>query len=90
MIDTNVEQSYKREEDKEEEVKQKQEIPLNLLQRLKRVRELWQKRSEPVICEGPYIIQSEEVKGDNKAFKVEMFNLDYPGGSTTNRLPHVA
>ena len=40
MIDTNVEQSYKREEDKEEEVKQKQEIPLNLLQRLKRVREL--------------------------------------------------
>ena len=53
MIDTNVEQSYKREEDKEEEVKQKKEIPHNLLQRLKRVRELWQKRSEPVICEGP-------------------------------------
>ena len=56
MIDTNVEQSYKREEDKEEEVKQKLEIPLNLLQRLKRVRELWQKRSEPAICEGAQII----------------------------------
>ena len=56
MIDTNVEQSYKREEDKEEEVKQKLEIPLNLLQRLKRVRELRQKKNEPAICEGAQII----------------------------------
>ena len=27
----------------------------------------------------------EEARKDNEAFKVEMFNLDFPGGRTSNR-----